>query len=83
MQKEDRSGELDKKLAAVCGLYCEACSLFIPQRMILKGSNGLQHKCIFRRKRANAMDAGRTRDCLIARNARCSLAQLNVASTFA
>lgn len=29
MQKEDCSGELDKKLAAVCGLYCEACSLFI------------------------------------------------------
>jgi hypothetical protein len=30
MQKEEKhSGELDKKLAAVCGLYCEACSWFI------------------------------------------------------
>ena len=30
MQKEEiHSGELDKKLAAVCGLYCNACSLFI------------------------------------------------------
>lgn len=30
MQKEENySGELDKKLAAVCGLYCKACSLFI------------------------------------------------------
>jgi hypothetical protein len=30
LQKEEsRSGELDKKLAAVCGLYCEACSWFI------------------------------------------------------
>jgi predicted RNA-binding Zn-ribbon protein involved in translation (DUF1610 family) len=30
MQKEDNhSGEFDKTLAAVCGLYCEACSLFI------------------------------------------------------
>ena len=30
MQKgENHSGELDKKLAAVCGLYCEACSWFI------------------------------------------------------
>jgi hypothetical protein len=27
MQKED--GEADKKFAAVCGLYCEACSWFI------------------------------------------------------
>jgi hypothetical protein len=30
MQKvENHSGELDKELAAVCGLYCEACSWFI------------------------------------------------------
>jgi hypothetical protein len=30
MQKEeDHYQELDKKLAAVCGLYCEACSWFI------------------------------------------------------
>jgi len=30
MQKdENHSGELDKTLAAVCGLYCEACTLFI------------------------------------------------------
>jgi hypothetical protein len=30
MQKKEKgSGESDKKLAAVCGLYCEACSLFI------------------------------------------------------
>jgi hypothetical protein len=29
MQKKDHSGELDMKFAAVCGLYCEACSLFI------------------------------------------------------
>lgn len=30
MQKEAKcSGELDKALAAVCGLYCEACTLFI------------------------------------------------------
>lgn len=28
-KKENYSGELDKKLAAVCGLYCEACTLFI------------------------------------------------------
>jgi hypothetical protein len=28
-EKGNRSGELDKKIAAVCGLYCEACSLFI------------------------------------------------------
>jgi predicted RNA-binding Zn-ribbon protein involved in translation (DUF1610 family) len=27
--EEKKSAELDKKLAAVCGLYCEACSLFI------------------------------------------------------
>jgi hypothetical protein len=27
--KENHLGELDKKLAAVCGLYCEACTLFI------------------------------------------------------
>jgi hypothetical protein len=25
----DLSGETGKNLAAVCGLYCEACSLFI------------------------------------------------------
>jgi hypothetical protein len=30
MRKEQKhSGELDRKLAAVCGLYCEACSLYI------------------------------------------------------
>lgn len=30
MQKEDHyTGEIDKTLAAVCGLYCPACSLFI------------------------------------------------------
>lgn len=30
MQKnENHSGELDKKLAAVCGLCCEGCTLFI------------------------------------------------------
>jgi hypothetical protein len=30
MQKEeDKSEELDKNLAAVCGLYCKACSWFI------------------------------------------------------
>ena len=28
-KKENHSGEIDKKLAAVCGLYCEACTLFI------------------------------------------------------
>ena len=28
-RKENRSGESDKKLAAVCGLYCKACTLFI------------------------------------------------------
>jgi hypothetical protein len=28
-KKESHPGELDKKLAAVCGLYCEACTLFI------------------------------------------------------
>ena len=27
--KDDHPGEADKKLAAVCGLYCEVCSLFI------------------------------------------------------
>ena len=46
MQKEDNSGELDKKLAAVCGLYCGACSLFIsttedPER--LKGLAAQMH----------------------------------------
>ena len=30
MRKEQKhSGELDNKLAAVCGLYCKACSLYI------------------------------------------------------
>jgi hypothetical protein len=29
MQEEYHFGELDRKLAAVCGLYCEACSWFI------------------------------------------------------
>ena len=29
MHKQDRSEELDKKLAAVCGLYCKACRWFI------------------------------------------------------
>jgi hypothetical protein len=28
-KKEMKSQEQDKKLAAVCGLYCEACTLFI------------------------------------------------------
>jgi hypothetical protein len=28
-KEEDHSRESDKKLAAVCGLYCEACTLFI------------------------------------------------------
>ncbi len=28
-KKENQSQESDKKLAAVCGLYCEACTLFI------------------------------------------------------
>jgi hypothetical protein len=28
-EEEDRSAELDKRLAAVCGLYCGACTLFI------------------------------------------------------
>jgi hypothetical protein len=27
--QDDQSGALDKKFAAVCGLYCEACSWFI------------------------------------------------------
>ncbi len=27
--EEDHFGESDKKVAAVCGLYCEACSWFI------------------------------------------------------
>jgi hypothetical protein len=29
MQEENQSGATDKRLAAVCGLYCEACTLFI------------------------------------------------------
>jgi len=29
MQEENQSKEPDKKFAAVCGLYCEACSWFI------------------------------------------------------
>ena len=30
MQKKgNHSGELDKKMAAVCGLYCGACTLYI------------------------------------------------------
>lgn len=29
---EKQAGRLDKKYAAVCGLYCEACSLFIATR---------------------------------------------------
>ncbi len=30
MQKDEKhSGKLDKKLAGVCGLFCEACTLFI------------------------------------------------------
>lgn len=28
-EKENHPGEFDKKYAAVCGLYCEACTLFI------------------------------------------------------
>jgi len=28
-KKENHFGDPDKKLAAVCGLYCEACTLFI------------------------------------------------------
>lgn len=28
-KKENHPGELDKNLAAVCGLYCEACTLYI------------------------------------------------------
>lgn len=28
-EPDERPGELDKNLAAVCGLYCEACTLFI------------------------------------------------------
>ena len=28
-KNENHAGRLDKKLAAVCGLYCEACTLFI------------------------------------------------------
>lgn len=28
-KKENSHGQFDKKYAAVCGLYCEACSLFI------------------------------------------------------
>lgn len=31
-QEEKQIGHLDKKYAAVCGLYCEACSLFIATR---------------------------------------------------
>lgn len=27
--KENKAGKSDKKLAAVCGLFCEACTLFI------------------------------------------------------
>jgi hypothetical protein len=30
--KKNHAGEQDKKLAAVCGLYCEACTLFIATR---------------------------------------------------
>jgi hypothetical protein len=29
---ENKFGEPDKKLAAVCGLYCEACTLFIASK---------------------------------------------------
>ena len=33
MQKQEKySGEMDKTVAAVCGLYCEACTLFIATR---------------------------------------------------
>ncbi|MCP4213258.1 MAG: DUF3795 domain-containing protein [bacterium] len=28
-KKENQAGESDKKFAAVCGLYCEACTLYI------------------------------------------------------
>jgi hypothetical protein len=55
----------------------------LPPPKIRKGSKGLRNNRIFQRKKANAMDAGRTRDYLIAKNARCSLAQLNAASIFA
>lgn len=33
MQKNEKhSGKLDKKSAAVCGLFCETCTLFIATR---------------------------------------------------
>ena len=50
---------------------------------ILKGSKGWRHNYIFRRKRASALDAGLTRGCLIVRNVKFPLAQLNEASIFA
>jgi hypothetical protein len=44
--QDDQSGDSDKKYAAVCGLYCEACSWFIataedPER--LKRNAGRMH----------------------------------------
>jgi hypothetical protein len=39
MQREvDNIRELDKKMAAVCGLYCEACSWFISTTEWRKGT---------------------------------------------
>jgi hypothetical protein len=42
MQEEgNHAGELDKRLAAVCGLYCEACTLFIATKEDPARLNGL------------------------------------------
>jgi len=62
MQKgKDHSEESDKILAAVCGLYCEACSWFIattedPERLKRLAGYSAEFGQLFRSKAATCSD---------------------------
>ncbi|OPX86613.1 MAG: hypothetical protein A4E53_03047 [Pelotomaculum sp. PtaB.Bin104] len=53
---------LDKRLAAVCGLFCPAVPYLLEPKKIRKGLKRLQKVSNFRWKNWNAMAAGRIRE---------------------
>lgn len=78
MQKKDNCpGKPDKTLAAVCGLYCEACTLFIATKEDPARLKGLARDFTSQRRRLNVTGVGRTREGLIVRNVKCSRVLLN------
>ena len=84
MQKHEvQSRESDKRFAAACGLYCEACSWFIATAEDPEKLKRLAAQLHISEEEGKCFGCRSGKGCPIARNARCPPVQLNEVSTFA